>query len=109
MTDSPRFETVERHAKTDGTGDHVFRNQPDFQRPMYPAMSEFAFKAHQVLSAFLKEWRETHADDNFAKGIELDVIPVMSEGMVMGFLGISEIDNASYDYLPAQGIPEENQ
>lgn len=103
----PSFETIERSEKSDKSGYYEFRNVPDFYHPIYPGQAEFAFKAGQVLTAFRKQWMAEHVDDTWAKGVEMDFVPVLSDGMIMGYLGISEIDGESYDYLPAKQIREE--
>ena len=79
-----------------------WKHEPDFRNPVYTSQAEFIYRASQALTAFNKQWKAEHGqhEDSFAHGLELDIIPVMVDGTVMGFFGISEIDGVSYDYFP---------
>jgi hypothetical protein len=110
LSDKPNsFETIERPERGDKKGFHEFRNTPDFYNPLYPSVAEFVYKASQVLTEFRKQWKADHPEDSFAGGLELDVTPVMTDGMVMGYMFLSEIDGETYDYAPTKSVQEESQ
>lgn len=81
----------------------VGTSEPDFNQAISPVVAEFIFQASKVLTKFREEWMADHQDDNFATGLEIDIVPILTDGFVMGFLGISEIDGKSYDYAPTKG------
>lgn len=91
----------------DKDGGPVIRSLPDFHQPIYPTVAEFIYKASKVLSEFRDEWILEHANDGFAKGLEIDVAPVMTDGMIMGFMTLSEVDGVTYDYVPTQTVEED--
>lgn len=107
MTNTTSTLTTIEDFGEDGKGHKVvFANQGDFLHPVFPGMAEFIFKASKALTAFRKEWLEEHAE-GWEQGVELDVIPVLSEGMIMGYMAVSEIDGVSYDYIPTKRVPAE--
>lgn len=109
MSEKPNsFETIERHEKGDKSGYHVFTNTPDFHSPLNAEMAEFIFKANGVLTEFRDNWRAEHKG-SWAEGLEMDIIPLMSDGMVAGYLGLSEITGDTYDYFPAKQVEEDNR
>lgn len=108
MSETHTFETIERHQKSDKSGYHVFRNAPNHQYPVYPAQAEFIFKASEVLTQFRKDWIASHPD-GWANGLEMDLIPVLTNNMVMGYMVISEIDGESYDYVPSLLLKNEEK
>jgi hypothetical protein len=77
-----------------------WKSEPDFHAVVYPAQAEFIYRAGKALTEFRSQWMKDHQDDGFAKGLEMDLIPVMTDGMVMGFMVVSEINGESYDYAP---------
>jgi hypothetical protein len=92
----------------DKDGGPVWHNTPVFAAPVYPTQAEFIFKASKALSDFRQTWVEEHPDDSWARGLEMDVVPVMTDGMIMGFMVASEVNPDSYDYVPSeQKTPEE--
>jgi hypothetical protein len=97
------FEVTERHQKGDKSGYHVFTNTPDFWNAVNADVAEFIYKANLVLRDFRDQWRADH-EGEWSQSLEMDIIPVMSEGMVTGFLGISEISGDTYDWLPAKNV-----
>ena len=106
MTDT--FVTIEKHQKGDKSGYHTFTNAPDHHNVVSPVQAEFIFRASQALTDFRKEWMATHKD-TWAAGLEMDLVPILTEGMVMGYMVISEIDGESYDYAPAKTVEEDSK
>ena len=102
MQDKPNpFETIERSEKGDKSGFHEFVNTPDFRNALNPDIAEFIFKANSVLKEFRDNWIAEHKGQ-WSKSLEFDVLPVMSDGMIIGYMGISEITGDSYDFFPAK-------
>ncbi len=100
----PTFEMIERAESSDKAKRYITHTTPDFYNPVYPSVAEFIYKASQSLTAFRKQWITDHPEDNFAKGLEIDVAPVMTDGTIMGYMYLSEIDGESYDYAPTKQI-----
>jgi hypothetical protein len=89
------------------TGDII---EPDMFNTQIAVHSEFLFEASKVLSDFRKKWREEHRDDTYARDLELDLVPMTYDGDIYGYLVVSEIDGASYDYAPVKRTkPEESK
>jgi hypothetical protein len=82
----------------------VWTYKPDFLHTVSQAQAEFTYKASLALSEFRKQWIADHEDDAFAKGLEMDYIPVLTDGMMMGFMVISEIDGATYEFAPTETV-----
>lgn len=87
----------------------VFTSEPDFYHPMHREMAEFVFKAAEALEAFRDEWIASRGENSWARDLELDTVPILTQGMIAGYMAISEIDGKSYDYVPAKQIREEEE
>lgn len=107
-TTTSKITVIEDFRDKDGHGG-VWTTTPDFAQPMYPGMAEFIFKASQALRTFRDEWIESHSEDNWARDLELDTVPILTQGMIAGYMVISEIDGKSYDYVPAKPVREEEE
>lgn len=92
----------------DKDGGPTFVTTPDFPHTMMPTVAEFIFKANEVLAAFRKKWIEEHTD-SWSKGVEMDVIPVMSDGMIFGYMVVSELTGDEYDFAPAKTVETEEK
>jgi hypothetical protein len=92
----------EEHESSKPGKKYIGEVEPDFNQAISPTIAEFIFKASDALREFRDRWLETHPDDNFARGLEIDIAPVHTDGSVMGFMALSEIDGKSYDYVPAK-------
>ena len=76
-------------------------SKPDYRQTVPMGFAEFIAEAGTVLAKFRADWQEKHAG-SWLEEIELDIVPVMTSGMLSGFMVLSEIDVASYDYAPAE-------
>lgn len=102
---SSRFTVVEDFQKSDKSGTNRFVSHPNYNQSVAPQMAEFIFRASQVLTEFKKKWQEEHTDD-WTSDLEMDNIPVLTQGMITGFMVISEVDGVSYDYAPQEMVDE---
>lgn len=84
------------------SGKYKYLQEPEVHQSVNPTVAEFVFKAHAALSKFRSEWMASHEGDTFALGLELDMAAVLTDGMVMGFMGLSEVVPDGYDYFPAR-------
>lgn len=106
MTDAPdAFEVTERHKRGDGSGYHVFRSAPDLFSTVSAGLAQFIHESSAELTEFRKRWMTEHPD-GWLHGLEMDYIPVLSEGMVIGYMVISEIDGESYEFAPAKVLED---
>lgn len=92
----------EEHESAKEGKKYVGEVQPDFNASVNPTLAEFIFRASKVLTQFREEWLEEHQGDDWATGLEIDLAPVHTDGFVMGFMALSEVDGKTYDYVPTK-------
>lgn len=101
-----KFSTTEVYTGSDGK-DIVFVNEPEYNQTLATEILELAAGASKVLTDFRKKWEADHKGHSWALGLEIDNVPLYTEGMIFGYLVLSEADGKSYDYAPAKQIREE--
>lgn len=99
---SGHFTVVENHGN-----EHVWNYAPAYAQSVMAVQAEFIWKASQVLTEFHRAWTAEHKDDPWAQGLEIDLALVTSDGMLMGFMHLSEHDEHTYDYSPTEQVEPE--
>lgn len=108
-TTSSVITVIEDFGKNSKDEPVVFRSQPDFHNPVMPEVAEFISKANKALRDFREAWAKEH-EDTWAASLEMDVVPVLSDGMIMGYMVVSESgDGFAYDYVPTKRVDENGE